>query len=397
MYSGKEIKKLIGAVAVVVIIIIGIIVAVVLNKRDNEEAQEEKSSFEMGVKAEDVVTDLCEYNGVDITLTGTYDVTEEAKTSYLSLILSSYGFGEVEITDRDTVQAGDYVLVDYTGYLDGEAFDRGAAVDTMIDVNYNMDVHTGSTYIDGFSSGLIGAKKGTTVSSDVTFPESYGNADLAGKLTTFEFKIKGIYRPMGKEDLTDEMVAENFGEFQLYTVEDLMNDIDTFLQQNGESTKYSDTVEATKQYMLDHCTVEIPDEYLEARLREYKKSFETDYVTDTQTLEEFLQATYGISEEEAEEEWRTMLLEQIKTEMIFMRVAQKEGLEVDEEEYSMYIDSFLSDQYMGFESTDDVYKYFGAGNIDYGKQYMRDLYLINRAIDFVVENANVTVEEAATE
>ena len=55
--------------------------------------------------------------------------------------------------------------MDYTGYLDGDAFDGGSATDTMIDVANNCDATQKTNYIDGFSDGLVGAKVGDEVSS----------------------------------------------------------------------------------------------------------------------------------------------------------------------------------------------------------------------------------------
>lgn len=107
--------------------------------------------------------------------------------------------------------------MDYTGYLDGDAFDGGSATDTMIDVANNCDATQKTNYIDGFSDGLVGAKVGDEVSSDVTFPENYQSSDLAGKKTTFKFKIKGIYKPVTMDTLTDDMVADAFTEQKITT------------------------------------------------------------------------------------------------------------------------------------------------------------------------------------
>ena len=65
-------------------------------------------------------------------------------------------------------------------------------------------------FIDGFTNDLVGAKVGEKLNSYVTFPEKYGNADLAGKKTVFEFNVKAIYTELTPETITDAMVKEHF-------------------------------------------------------------------------------------------------------------------------------------------------------------------------------------------
>ena len=93
----------------------------------------------------------------------------------------------------------------------------------MIDVANNCDATQKTNYIDGFSDGLVGAKVGDEVSSDVTFPENYQSSDLAGKKTTFKFKIKGIYKPVTMDTLTDDMVADAFTEQKITTKKDRLH------------------------------------------------------------------------------------------------------------------------------------------------------------------------------
>ena len=148
-------------------------------------------SAQMKLDLSKLVTKLADYKGIDVTISGNYDVTDDQVEQNLMSLLSYYGITGVEVKDRDTVQKNDYVKVDYTGYLDGDAFDGGSATDTMIDVANNCDATQKTNYIDGFSDGLVGAKVGDEVSSDVTFPENYQSSDQAGKKTTYKFKIKG--------------------------------------------------------------------------------------------------------------------------------------------------------------------------------------------------------------
>ena len=163
---------------------------------DTQESASEvfdgKSSANMDINLEKQVTKLGDYKGIDVTIQGNYDVTDKQVEESILSLLPYYGITGVEVKDHDTVKEGDYVKIDYTGYLDGEAFDNGSAEDVMFDVSNNYDVTNKNNYVDGFADGLIGAKVGGEASSDVTFPEDYQSADLAGKQVTFKFKIKGF-------------------------------------------------------------------------------------------------------------------------------------------------------------------------------------------------------------
>lgn len=359
----------------------------------------EVASVDMDIDPEKQVTSLCDYSAVPLTITGTYELSQEEIDKIIIADLTGYGLGYVEVTDRDTIEEGDVVKVDYTGYLDGEAFENGSATDQMVTISDD------SGYIDGFVDGLVGAKVGETISNQVTFPDPYANnPDLAGKETTFKFKIHGIYRAGTMEEIkaivADEDVEEIFGSYDISTLQDLIDYETEYMTSLMESNKYSATITALKEYMSENCTVEIPEDYLDARLTEYIISFETDNLDDDESLETHLTENYGVTLEEAMETWKSQEEEQIKSELIFGAVAAKEGITLDEDEFNTFISGILtssSASSYGFKEEEDIYEYYGAGIAENGKKYMKNLFLMNKAIDHVYENAKVTVQAPAEE
>ena len=134
------------------------------------------------------------YEGVELSATKPYTITDEDVQSYLEYyILPSY----VDSVD-DAAKEGDTVNIDYVGKKDGVAFDGGTAS------GYDLTLGSGQ-FIDGFEDGLIGHKKGDKVQLDLTFPEDYGNADLAGAAVTFDVTINEVKRT---PELTDGLAAE---------------------------------------------------------------------------------------------------------------------------------------------------------------------------------------------
>lgn len=95
----------------------------------------------------------------------------------------------LDTTEGLEAKDGDKVNIDYTGYLDGEAFDGGSTDGAGADLELGSD-----TYIDGFEDGIVGHKVGETFDLNLTFPENYGNSDLAGKDVVFTVTLNGIYQ-----------------------------------------------------------------------------------------------------------------------------------------------------------------------------------------------------------
>lgn len=345
-----------------------------------------KRSGEYKIDVTKQVTSLAEYNGIKLDMDSSLEVTEDAMNNYLTTLLSGYGAEAFEEDkDHDVVEKNDIVKVDYTGYKDGEKFQGGEAADQYLDVAGNCMAGGGTGFIEGFTDGLVGAKVGETVSSPCTFPENYMAEDLAGQDVVFEFKVKAICKPVTFDSLTDEKVKEIFNNDTLNTVELLKKAVQTQLEQN----LYSQKVNEVKTYMLDNCEAKIPEDYLDARLNEYIDAYAKDNCSDTETLEDFLTNNYNISADEAKKSWKESLEEQIKTEFIFGMIAEKEKIEVDEEAFTSYVNYLISNGSGQFADENAVYEYYGAGNAKEGETYLRNQYLVNKAIDLVIKNATV--------
>lgn len=401
--SEKNNKKKIAVIAVLVIVIIAAVIALVagINKNkkksnagatETESGQEVMRSGQFDIDYSKQVTELADYSAIPITVSSDYEVTDESKQTYLTNVLQSYGADAYQqVTDRDTVAEGDYVKVDYTGYKDDEAFDGGSATDVLLDVSGNSQVG-GSSFIDGFTAPVIGAKVGDTVKGDVTFPEDYGNDDLNGQTVTFEYTIKGIYsaNPVALADMTDEQVNTVFGSTAGITTN---ADLGTQIEKDLQQQLYSAEVDQVKDYMVENSTVEIPDEYLQARLNEYITSFTSENVQDGQTLDDYLSSNYNMTVDQATERWTENLTTQIKVEFIFGLIAQKENIEMDDDAFSNYVDYIVSASNSQFSKAEEVYDYFGSGHKDEGETYLRNQYLVNKAIDLVTEKAQVSFDD----
>lgn len=128
-----------------------------------------------------------------------YEVTEADIQEVLGEILEK-NTSYVSKEEADAVsQSGDKLIIDFLGKLGEEAFEGGAAQDAELVIGSN-------TFIPGFEEQLIGVKKGDTPTLQVTFPEAYGAAHLAGKEATFEITVKDILAPI-KSEATEEFAT----------------------------------------------------------------------------------------------------------------------------------------------------------------------------------------------
>ena len=144
------------------------------------------------------MTLTAEYKGLALTIAPRAEVTDEqvdelARSVYNDALTAEYG-----ITDR-AVAVGDKVNINYAGTQDGVAFEGGTAD------NQSLVIGSGS-FIEGFEDGLVGVMPGETVELNLTFPEDYMNADMAGVEVVFTVTVNFIYLS-ADDTMQDEAIA----------------------------------------------------------------------------------------------------------------------------------------------------------------------------------------------
>ena len=344
------------------------------------------SSADITYDAGDYVS-LGDYMNMEVTLDKDYQVTDEMVKNYVNNnVIANYPY-YVE-SDKTVVENGDVANIDYEGLLDGEAFDGGTAQD------YDLEIGSGS-FIDGFEDGLIGAEVGKETDLNLTFPEDYGNSDLAGKEVVFKVTVNAIKE---KQDITYDTLTD---EYVIYlsdklgasyeTVNDLTSDIRTYLEEQANSSRTQAIRSAVIAKLPEVCTVNaLPDGLLDARMQEYLKKFEDTYCKDT-TLEDYLSSTYNTTVDDFKTQVQSEIETELDTQLILEAIAAVENIEFDEDGFNSYVSSLLSSY--GYDSEDALYENY-AQTAEDGKAYLQTIYLCNKALDRVIENTNVTYNAA---
>lgn len=338
--------------------------------------------------ASDYVT-LGDYKGIEITLTGDYEYTDEGFDSYVEDTIASLGLF-VEDSSQTEVKEDSIVNVDYVGSQDGVAFDGGSAEDQTLDVANNCMAGGTTGFISGFTAGLVGSSVGDEVAYEVTFPDEYGSEELAGQTVIFTFNINYIAKEISsKDDLTDEIVSANLG---YDTVDEYIENLKETYISNLESNLESDKETAVLNTLINNSTVsEIPEGLLQARLDLILNLQERQYAQYNTTMQEYVESM-GYDYEEIVQNITDNVEESTKTELILQAIADAEDIQVDEDDYNSFITEIYTN--LGYTDADTFYADYSVDGCD-GKSYFELAYRTEKATDFCIENAVVNFEPAS--
>lgn len=223
------------------------------------------------------VIKLGDYRGIEVKVPKQLSVTEEEINREIQNFLSQNS----QLVEKDgEVANGDVTTIDFEGFKDDVPFEGGKAN------GHQLEIGSGQ-FIPGFEDQMIGMTKGETRDLNLTFPENYGVADLAGADVVFKVTVHKIATKKEAE-LTDEFIASlNAPNFK--TVEELKNLIETSLQM-----QYKQQFEAAKENavlgkLIGECEVEVSDEDVEKALQQHIQHISIELAQQGLQLEQYLQ------------------------------------------------------------------------------------------------------------
>ena len=339
------------------------------------------SSADVKYSALDYV-ELGQYEGVTVEIDkARFEVSDSNIDSKMRELCSSGSSFEAD-PNQDVVTVNSIVNVDYVGKLDGVEFDGGAAQDVWIDVANNCDAESGTSYIDGFSNGVVAARVGTVASYGVTFPENYGSSELAGKYVVFDFTINSIAKDI---TYTDAYVQEHS---DYNTVDELRAAATAEVESEAAEKKQAAIESAVTAAVMENCTVKsLPEKAVDARVNEYMKYYENRYANGS-SLSQMVQTNYGMSLDEFKQEIRSGIESELKTQLIWEAIAEKQNITFDEAGFAAYAQKLATDN--GFGSVETMYPYYSDGeDAEAGESYLKKIYVCQKALDYCVSKAVV--------
>jgi trigger factor len=229
------------------------------------------------------------------------------------------GFARLEPVEREG-REGDSLLIDFEGFVDGSAFQGGAAEDYLLGLGSGQ-------LIEGFEEQLVGARAGEEREVKVTFPSDYQAEHLAGKDAVFKVKVKEVREKVLPE--LDDDFASDASEFD--TLEELRADIREKVGTALGSRAEEDFRIAAIDAAVEAATVMVPDELATARATERWERMERQLAGRGMDPNTFLQMQ-GKTRDELIEETKPDAEKELKREAVVTAIAEAEGIEVSEEE-----------------------------------------------------------------
>ena len=317
---------------------------------------------EVAVKPE--VT-LGKYKGVKVEKTEV-EVTEEEIDAQIEKERENSA-RTITVTDRP-VKDGDITTLDFEGFVDGVPFEGGKGGD------YPLTIGSGS-FIPGFEEQLIGVEIGKETEVNVTFPEDYHSADLAGKAAVFKCTVKEI-KEKELPELDDEFASE-VSTFD--TLAEYREDVKKTLTQQKADAAKSAKEEAVIEAVVEDAKMEIPDAMLETEQRQMVDEFAQRIQMQGLNMEQYMQFT-GTNPQMLLEQAKPQALKRIQSRLVLEAVAKEENLAADDTEFEAEIKDMAEKYQMEPDKIKDMLGERGR------KQVLEDL-AIRKAVDFLVENA----------
>ncbi len=272
----------------------------------------------------------------------------------------------LEINDR-AAQLGDIANIDYEGFVDGVAFAGGKGE------GHDLTLGSGQ-FIPGFEEQIVGKSIGEEFDVNVTFPEEYHAAELAGKAATFKTKLNGIKA----EELPalDDEFAKDVSEFD--TLDEYKADIKAKMVKRNEEKAETEVENALAEALMEKLVAEIPEVMFETETENFVRDYDTRLRQSGLDLKTYMQYT-GLTLDALRAQMRPQAERQVKVRLALEKIASLEALTVSEEETNEEYQR-ISDAY-GVPA-DQVKAMIAAEDLN------ADL-LVGKALKLVRENAKI--------
>ncbi|MDR2828244.1 MAG: trigger factor, partial [Acholeplasmatales bacterium] len=260
-------------------------------------------------------------------------------------------------------------VFDFDGYLDGVPFEGGQAS------NHSLEIG-GGHFIPGFEEQMVGMKVDEKKDILVTFPKEYQAPHLAGKEVVFKLHLHEI-KTTKLPELTPEYVAS----LEIEGVKDeesllahIKNDLESRKSENEKSRVYNTLI----RLAANNSSVEVPEGLVNKEV-EHQKQHVLDQAKQYNMELEDLLTMSGTTLEEFDKQNYIRSVKTVKDTLVLEAIATKEGLVPSKEE--------IKNKY---EALSEEYKM----PVDYIKKYIPENEIvkeikINKAIEFIVENAKI--------
>ena len=278
-------------------------------------------------------------------------------------------FAELVSVEKDGIEQGDFAVIDFTGYIDGQPFPGGAAQ------GYTLEVGGGS-FIPGFEEQLVGAKVDEVRQIVVIFPEDYRAEDLAGKEARFEVKVHEI-KEKRYPALNDDF-AKDVGDFQtlLELRADIRKRLEDAEEQEAERQLEQDLIDA----VVERASCDIPEKMVQRQVEHKLQHLERELYYSGLDKERYLELL-GITEEEMDARLRTEAEKEVKTLLVMEALVEAEAIAVADDELEQHINELVG------EGPDADAR---RERLEAQREHLRESLVVQQAIDLLKASAKIS-------
>ena len=257
------------------------------------------------------------------------EVTDEDINKEIDRLRNNYA--DMEVKDSEA-EDGDTVNIDYEGFKDDVAFDGGKAE------NYDLTLGSGS-FIPGFEEKLIGVKAGDEKDLNLTFPEDYHAADLAGADVVFKVKVNEVKKKVVPE-LDDDFAADlNYPEVE--TVEQLKEFLKKRMSDERMNEAKTEAESELFKQLVEMTDVDLPDVMVEEETQNLLNQFASQIQGYGMSLSKYMEML-GMSTDDLKEQYQEQAVANLKGRLALSAVAKAENITADEDEIEKELDNIAA-------------------------------------------------------
>lgn len=335
-------------------------------------AKGQSMKFKAKVTVKPEVT-LGDYKGIEVPAAAA-EVTEEEVTAELNRLQQRHA--ELVVVEEGAAQSGDMTVIDFDGYVDGEAFEGGKAE------RYSLELGSGS-FIPGFEDQVVGMSIGEDKDVNVTFPETYHAENLAGKAAVFKVKLHEIKRK--NLPALDDEFAKDVSEFE--TLEEFKQDVVKRLTERKQQENEQQREVAVVEKASETAEVEIPQVMIDTELDQMVKEFENRLRMQGMNLELYFKFS-GQNEAALKAQMQEDAQKRVRNNLVLEQIAKAENITVTEEEINEELEQ-LSQAYR--RTAEQLRENLNASG---GWESFTSDLTVKKTIKFLVDNSTTAATVA---
>lgn len=309
--------------------------------------------------------ELGQYKGVEVAKVET-EVTDEDVANELKKI-QEQNSRTISVAER-AVKDGDMTVIDFEGFVDGEAFEGGKGE------NYPLTIGSHS-FIDNFEDQIIGMNIGDEKEINVTFPEEYHAEELKGKPATFKVTVKEIKEKQLPE--LDDDFAQDVSDFD--TLAEYKDDLKKKIAERKESEAKAKKESEAIEKVVEAAKMDIPQAMIDTQVNRMLEDFAMRLQQQGLSVEQYFQYT-GMTADKIMEEMKPEAVKRIKNSLVLEAVAKAENIEVSEEEFEAELQKMADMYKMEIEKIKEFMQ-------DAEAKQMKDDIAIQKAVELIVSSA----------